>query len=197
MINTSWKSSFKQTQVVEITKVDQGSTMGSMLAELIGYSSHEILGLAKCDPRSKADRWDKWLMLVSSEGKNWEEDPRPPNWAALGWAVTVKRPGSPLKESLDTKKYTSIRWDSHGRTVSKTTVTPSTTTTPIQPSSSSSLVPTSLNPRAQVTVNNEGFKMVGGKPRKNLPKKPKIVPVKVVLKRGDTNSLLNNNPFST
>ena len=59
MINSNWKASFKQTQVVEITKVQQGTTMGEMLSELIGFESHEILGITKCDPRSNTDRWDK------------------------------------------------------------------------------------------------------------------------------------------
>ncbi len=99
--------------------------MGEMLSELIGFEWHEILGNTKCDPRSNTDRWDKWLMLVSSDGKDWDLDPRPTNWTELGWAVSVKRPGSPLKETNDSKKYTSIRWDSSGCTDSKTTVTPS------------------------------------------------------------------------
>ena len=68
MINSPWKASFKQTQVMEITRVQQDTTMGEMLSQLVGYQSHEILGITKCDARSNQDRWDKWLMLVASEG---------------------------------------------------------------------------------------------------------------------------------
>ena len=96
--------------------------MGDILRELVGYNSHNILGVTKCDPRSHTDRWDKWMLLVSSDGKDWDKDPRPPNWTKMGWTLSVKRPGSPLLNVNDSKKYVTLRWDSEGHSVSKETV---------------------------------------------------------------------------
>jgi hypothetical protein len=193
MVNLPWKTSFRMTQTLEISKVDSGFSMGDVLEELNGYTSHEILGLAKCDPRSPSDRWNKWLLLVSSDGKNWEDDHRPPNWASLGWAVTVKRASSPLKETPDAKRYTSIRWDSSGRTISKTTVIPPPITS--TPSESLSPIPVILQsiPRAPVGVSTGTFSLPAGKNRNPLPAKQKKNHPK---KKNLPSAPPNQNPFA-
>ncbi len=155
--------------------------MGDILTELIGYSSHEILGLAKCDKRSPSDKWDKWLLLISSEGKNWDKDPRPPGWDSLGWSVLVKRPASPSKDVRDTKKYTTLKWDAVGMTVSKVTVTLNPNSTPdespIDTVNSLLLAP----PRDKVAPN--------GSKTNNLPSGKKKTPI--------GNSRVNNKKNNT
>ena len=153
MINTPWKNSFNPTEVLEISKVKVDTSMGDILNELIGFTSHEILGLAKCDKRSPSDRWDKWLLLISSEGKNWDKDPRPKNWDTLGWSALVKRPGSPSKEVKDTKKYTTLRWDAVGMTVSKVTVIRNPNSSPDEAPMDSVNLTLSAPPREQVLPN--------------------------------------------
>ena len=162
-INKPWKNSFQLTQVAEIGHVEPGLVMGDILRELVGYNSHNILGVVKCDPWSHTDRWDKWMLLVSSDGKDWDKDPRPPNWNKMGWTLSVKRPGSPIVNVSDSKKYVTLRWDSEGHSISKETIRLHPNLSAQTESESSSSTPSSGNVTKPKT--NDGFKQV--KSRKN------------------------------
>ena len=113
-------------------------------------------------------------MLVT-DNKDWDKDPRPPNWGFLGWSVTVKRPGSPLRDTADVKKYTSLRWDHKGHSVARITVTPKPEQTP-STTTDNTQNPPQAHPRMSVSTNNEGaFLPVGKKGRhylKRINKKP-------------------------
>ena len=67
IINKPWMDTFNVTQTIEIGRVEPGLTTGDILRELGGYTSHDVLDIAKCDMRAKEDRWDRWLLLVNTD----------------------------------------------------------------------------------------------------------------------------------
>jgi hypothetical protein len=204
-INKPWKDSFLLTQIAEIGHVRSGLSMGDILQELEGYDSHQILGVTKCDPRSHTDRYDKWLLLVSSDGRDWDKDPRPHNWANLGWTLTVKRPGSPTQCITDSQKYVTLRWDAEGHTISKeeTRTHSNLSTNTLVESELNTTTKTSSTPHNENNdrqklnpKTNTNPKLPRGKKNTTLPKNITLIPV--ILKKngaGKQNSR-NNNPFS-
>ena len=126
IVNKPWMDSFNVTQTVEIGRVEPGQVTGDILRELGGYTSHDILGIAKCDPRTSDDRWDRWLLLVNSDKTtcDWEKDPRPESWTVKGWTHTIRRSPSPQRNTHDKRNYTTVTWDPDGCTVSKVTKYP-------------------------------------------------------------------------
>jgi hypothetical protein len=183
-VNKGWMDGFNTTQTVEIGKVKPGLSMGDILQELEGYSSHDILGIAKCNHRSNDDKWDKWLLLISSENTthDWEKDPRPSNWTSLGWSHTIKRSPSPIKNSPDVKKYTTLIWDADGHTISKSIFTPNPNRAPSLdiPLSHSSSSQDKPNERQKVFPKDNNKKLPGGKSgQANTAKKthnPRLIP---------------------
>ncbi len=80
--------------------------------------------------------------------------------------------------------------------MSKTTVTQTSANSPLPQNLPSTPAPVAPNPRAQVTANNDGFKMVGGQKRMDLPKE-RIIPAKVGLSRHKSSLPSTNNLFSS
>jgi hypothetical protein len=211
IINKPWMDTFNVTQTIEIGKVEPGLVTGDILRELVGYTSHDVLGIAKCDTRFKEDRWDRWLLLVNTDKNSvdWENDPRPDNWVSKGWTHTIRRPPSPTRNSHDTRNFTTVTWDPDGCTVSKVSITPHPMTANPSHQTSQNSTASSTDSTAdqfQQAKSRKGKKvplkiptaMPAGKTdkaakerRDRLNQKP---PGITILKRGDNSGTTTNNP---
>ena len=136
VINKPWMTTFRPTETIEIGHVACGSSMSDILNELEGFSSSDILGISKCDPRSPHDRYEKWLLLTGTDCSTRMLDNPRPNWKDKQWSINHRSSTSPSKTSSSTKSFSTLLWDPKDRRLSK-------------------IPPTSSTPSVQSTVNKK------------------------------------------